>query len=245
MINFYFRNKFIDVNIKGTFVEKIPIPDIPLEKEEIRRRYQEVIDCANKILELKRKALDCDLDFSHYLNEPVAGTTSIRPIYDNLSPKDKKALDLASIGRIRNLEVVERDEWIIFSVDWVDNEGNMTEDYEVVRMRITEAPLREFLFGYIRLNQGKFVKGNLLSQILERRIPYFYDDKEKNTSAIKRQMNPYINERDKFNKLCQKIQEAELVIDNAVYDFYSITKEEQQLIEEDSIQPIEIEDPAA
>lgn len=237
LLNFYFRNVFIDVNIKGQFIEQLPIPEIDLSSKEQKSFYNSIISSANRMLQLHSQLLDLNTDLVDYLKEPIIDYTTIRPIYNSLNAKDKKPADLETKGKIVDIKVRENDSWLIFSADCVKDDGSAIRDYEVVRMRISNIALRKFILGYLNKSKGRFLRGVLLSQILDRRIPVFHNDQKMNMDSINRQMAPYIDALEKYETLLSEIRTEEVTIDACVYKLYDITEKEKIIIESDSIQP--------
>jgi len=57
IINFYFRNMFIDVNIKTNLIEKLPLV-IPEDQNRVVKRVDRMLSLMNSLNELNGKVVD-------------------------------------------------------------------------------------------------------------------------------------------------------------------------------------------
>ena len=92
IINFYFRNMFIDVNIKTNFIEKLPLV-IPKDQNRIVERVDRMLSLMNSLNELNGKVVDKTVSIKNEI-ERVDGEINDL-VYDlyNLTKDEKKIVD--------------------------------------------------------------------------------------------------------------------------------------------------------
>lgn len=145
--------------------------------------------------------------------------------------EDKKPSDLSSKGKIVNLNIIENDEWLLFKVDWITEDSSICHNHEILKIKIVDAEWRKFIAGYIAENKGNFMKHNLLSQILDRRLPIFDNqDEKKNMQLIKRQMKPYVLAQQKSSELFESIEAEQDKLDSLVFELYSRDEKDIELL---------------
>ncbi|HEC88176.1 MAG TPA: hypothetical protein ENI52_02550, partial [Thermoplasmata archaeon] len=246
LMNFYYNifyrsTKKVFSEIEARQVAQLPIKVISNEQQ---KPFIELVD---KMLSLNKQLNKIDTNFDHYVNQyPRTKDTTLRYLMNKLPLNDKKVLrdhygKLTNQieGKIKEFEIIEEGEWLIFKVGYLfkSRKGKevLISNVKAFKCRIEDENLRKFLYYSIKeyITPGKVGKGNIYERILKIKIPQFDSNEKENKKIIDKIMDSYLEEVGKSNELKKEIEETDRIIDNMVYELYGLTEEEIKIVEEE------------
>ncbi|UZE92411.1 MAG: N-6 DNA methylase [Methanosarcinales archaeon] len=211
--------------------KKLPIKNIPKIKQ------QPLITLADKMLSLNKELQTINTNFFEYVDlHPKIKDTDLGFYFNQLSMNDRKTLNNANgiRGKIKKAKVREEGDWLFVSVDYVDENEELIENFDVLKCRFGNTNFQQFIKHCI-LNYRKSIStGNLLDRILKiNNIPIFNNrDKTKNQQVIDEIMDPFLPALERKEKIEKEVEETDRTIDQMVYELYGLTDNEIKIVEE-------------
>ena len=132
---------------------------------------------------------------------------------------------------IRNVEATQEEDYIVVSVDYVGENKEEFRDITVLRLKIDDKALRNFLIQVILSGKKQLGTGNILGKILGIRIPCFNRDEKKDLQTIRDVMKDYMPILERSKLLRREIARVENDLNQRIYTYYSLKPDEIDLIE--------------
>ncbi len=227
---FVFNKAVRTMDFDNYYVGKLPI--YPAREEEQR----EIVGLVNSMLKLKAKLHSLGANFEDCVNEyPRIKDTKLQVFWRTTSTADREVRISSKLrGRIREVIVSSENQWLIFTVTGEINSPKGKEavkNLEVLRIRIQDDTVREFL-TYSVSNFGKNLPvGNVLERLLEIPIPRFKKDDSENIAVIadlNKQYRTLVNE---YLKVTSEIQSVDRTINDRIYGLFGLSKEDIEYVE--------------
>lgn len=223
---FIFNKAVRTMDLDDYYVGKIPL--YPASKDE----QKPVISLVDRLLKLTDELVATKLNFHDYLNQyPRVEDTQLKNYYWKMSAEDRQVLIQSKVrGTIKNVEAKEEENYLIVKVDYV-RDNKEFQDITVLRLKIDNKPLRNFIIQTILAGKKRLGTGNILGKILRIQIPCFNRDEQKNLQTIRDLMKDYIPILEQDKLLRQKILQVEDELNRRIYDYYCLGPDEIYLIE--------------
>ncbi|NOQ32830.1 MAG: N-6 DNA methylase, partial [Methanosarcinales archaeon] len=219
-------------------IEQLPIaPANPDEQKPII----ELVDC---MIAFNKELHKINIDFDRYLNlHPRIKDTTLREYIDVLLVADKEVMrdhkgnPASKIEeKIKEFEITEKGEWLVFSVGYLFKSGKGKETLiriDAFKCRIEDVKLRKFLYYSIKAytRPGTLGKGNIYERLLAIRLPQFYADAGRNAEAVSEIMTEYLAAVDAAERVEREIAETDQEIDAQVYELYGLGVDEIKVVE--------------
>lgn len=224
---FIFNKAVRTMDFDDYYVGKIPI--YPASKDE----QKPILRLVDKLLKLAAELARTKLDFNVYVNQyPRVGDKKLENYYRKMSAEDRQVLIQSNVkGNIRNVEATEEEDYIVVSVDYVGQNKEEFQDIAVLRLKIDDKTLRNFLIQAILSRKKRLGTGNILGKILGIRIPCFNRDEQKDLQTIRDVMKDYMPILERSKLLRQEIARVENELNQRIYTYYSLEPDEINLIE--------------
>jgi type I restriction-modification system DNA methylase subunit len=227
---FIFNKAVRTMDFDNYYVGKLPI--YPAKPNEQKSLTNEV----NKLLELTKSLAEMRSNFMDYVNKyPRLGDTTLENYYKKLSPEEKQVKISSNLkGIIKHIHVREENEGLVFGMDGVLETGNREEeanDLEVLRLKINDADLRQFILQCAQSSEIFQSKGNVLKRILQLKLPHFSKDDKTDLKTIKEIMESFTPFTQRRNQIKEEILTVENEINKKIYALYGLTDHEIAFIE--------------
>jgi len=198
-----------------------------------------LIKLVDKMLSLNKELQTINTNFFEHVDlHPKIKDTDLGFYFNQLGMNDRKVLNNANgiRGKIKKVKVREEGDWLFVSVDYVDENDELIENFDVLKCRFENPNFQQFIKHCILNYRKSISKGNLLERILKiNNIPIFNNrDKTKNQQVIDEIMGPFLPALKRKEKIEKEIEETDRTIDQKVYELYGLTDEEIRIIEEAS-----------
>ena len=218
------------------FLKQLPIKILP------KSQQQPFIDLVDKMLSLNKQFNEININFEHYVNlHPRTKDITLERYLQNLNldASDKEVLNNVNKieGKVTGFEIIEKGEWLVFKIEYekeIKAKKKITKvEIRAFRCRIKDEKMRKFLYYSIKefITPGKVGKGNLYERILKIKVPCFNLSWDKNVEIIRKIMEEYLPNVEKWEKLKKEIEETDREIDQKVYELYGLTEEEIKIVE--------------
>ncbi|MEM5867758.1 MAG: N-6 DNA methylase [Candidatus Aenigmatarchaeota archaeon] len=227
---FIFNKAVRTMDLDDYYIGKIPI--YPAEAED----QKQIVNMVDKMLKLTRQMAEMHTKFEEYLNKfPRTEDIPFQNYYNRI-PLENRIVVVPSNcrGLIKNIQIKQDGEWLVILVDGiVQDNGSEREvfDIEVLRIKIEDEHLRNFLCECIRSSKMRPSEGNILKKILEIKIPNFHRNREENLKIIKEIMESFIPAKHQSMKLIEEVSELENQINKTIYTLFGLNEKEIALIE--------------
>jgi hypothetical protein len=235
LLNFHFSILLgYELNVYPESLEQLPIYEIDFSNTIEKKKHDELVKLADKMLSLNKQLNMINFDFDRYLTEPIMGYANFKDYYNKLDVDDKEALDKTSKGTIKHIKVEEQDDWLIFKADYFTIMDTTKQEFTkkpILKCRFENRPFRKFLLYTFQNYKEKWGSGNLLSITLNTPIPCFDKNPDKNSQIIERIMKEFLKAVEEKERLEKEIQQTDNIIDDKVYQLYGLTPEEIATIE--------------
>jgi len=237
LINYYFRSLFLNKDIYGYQLARIPIYEIDFDKPEERKKHDQLVVLVDRMLTLKKGLNKINTNFFEHVDlHPKIKDTDLGFYFNQLSMNDRKTLNNANgiRGKIKKVKVREEGDWLFVSVNYVDENDELIENFDVLKCRFENPNFQQFIKHCILNYRKSISKGNLLERILKiNNIPIFNNrDKTKNQQIIDEIMDPFLPALEQKEKIETEIEETDRTIDQKVYELYGLSEKEIKIIEE-------------
>lgn len=224
---FIFNKAVRTMDFDDYYVGKIPI--YPASRDE----QKPIIRLVKKLMKLTSELIRIKRDFNVYVNQyPRVRDKKLEDYYRRISVEYRHVLIPSNVkGNIKNVRAIEDEDYLVVSVDYAGENKEEFQDIAVLRLKIDDQALRNFLIQAIISGKKRLGTGNILGKILGIRIPCFNRDAQKDLDTIRDIMKDYmpILERSKF--LREEIAQAENELNQRIYAYYSLKQDEIELIE--------------
>jgi len=226
---FIFNKAVRTMDFDDYYIGKIPI--FPASKDEQRS----IAELVESLLGLTKSLVESKAEFMEYVNKyPRTMDVTLETYYRKSSSGDKQVLIPSNLkGKIRNVNVQESENWLVFRLDFFAEEKEYSE-VDVLKLKIDNDALRGFIAQCILSHKKHFGKGNILGKLLQLPIPHFNKDEEKNFQVIKEIMQEYQKTSGKRAQLEKEISNLEMAVNQKVYKFYDLSEDEIKFIEASS-----------
>lgn len=226
---FIYNNAIRSMDFYEDYAGRLPVKSISIDSQE------EIVNIVDSIISHFKHPSRCFPDYKKYLTEKIVGFKELITYYRKLEPTDRDPKDLTTVGRIKKLIVREDGSWLSFRVDYVDEEKQkIISDYEVLRCKINDRPIRIFLQEEINSrnppNRGK----RLLDKILSAKVASFHHIHSKDKESITLQLTPFLRDLDKHILWEKEYKDLDDKLNNCVYEIYGLNAEEIKYLEDNS-----------
>jgi hypothetical protein len=221
---------------QSEYVGQLPIR-VPSDRQE-EQIQGELMKLVGSMMKLLVRWSSIDVEFAHYMTEPVLELDPFKRYYNTLTIADKSVSDNYGKGSIRRIEVDEEGEWLVFKVDYSVRAAHTTKkrepvnDHEVVRCRFPDEVIRRFIYEAFVSYKGRLGSGNLLSKILSVGIPVLNRDPEKNRQEVEKVVEAYLDAVKERRLIEDEIIRIDTEINERVYRLYDLDPAEIATIEE-------------
>jgi len=224
---FIFNKAVRTMDLDDYYVGKIPL--YPASKDE----QKPIIDLVNKLQKLTSELAATRVNFHEYVNQyPRVEDTRLKDYYRKMSVEDRQVLIQSnSRGNLKNVEALEEEDYIAVRVDYVSENKEEFQDITVLKLRIDDKNLRNFIIQAILSGKKRLGTGNILGKILEIEIPCFNRDEQKNLQIVEDVMKDYIPVLERSKLLHQGIAQVEDELNQGIYAYYSLESDEIDLIQ--------------
>ncbi len=226
---FIYNNAVRSMDFYKDYAERLPIRPVPKSKQEYIGR---IVD---RILDHFGAGSRTSPVYRKYLTEKITSYSEFGDYYRKLDPTFRDPRDATTEGSIRQLEVIEKGDWLSFQVEYVDTSRHrIVSNHEVLRCRFPDRAIRTFLALEIT-RRGPSAKGKrILDKILAARVPAFSPSHEKNLELVRKQLGPYLNDYDNHRKWEEEYETSDGLLNQVVYNIYGLSQEETQHVETNS-----------
>lgn len=227
---FIFNKAVRTMDLDDYYIGKIPI--YPAEAEE-QKRLAEMVD---KMLTLTRQLADAQATFEEYLNKfPRIDDVPLYNYYNQIPLENRKvAIPSNCRGVIKNIRTNQEGDWLIILIDGIISLRGSEQDVselEVLRIKIEDEHLRNFLGECIRSSKVRPSESNILKKILEVKIPQFHRNREENLKIIRDIIKSFLPARIQRIKLLEEISEVENNVNRTIYTLFNLNEEEITFVE--------------
>ena len=224
---FIFNKAVRTMDLDDYYVGKIPLYSASKDEQK------PVIRLVDELLKLTAELVRTKSDFNIYVNQyPRVRDKRLENYYRKMSAEDRQVLiQSAARGNIRNVEATEEEDYIVVSVDYVGKNKEEFQDITVLRLKIDDEALRNFLIQAIVSKKKRLGAGNILGKILGIRIPCFNRDEQKDLQTIRDVMKDYMPILERSKLLSKEIAGIENELNQRIYAYYSLEPDEIDLIE--------------
>jgi hypothetical protein len=244
LANFYYQmflksTKKVFSEIQAKQVAQLPIKIIDFSNSSEKAVHDELVVLVDRMLILNKKLNQINIDFNRYINtKPRISDAIFKSYVNKLDVNDKEVLNDANRveGKIKEFEVSEEGEWLVFTVGYErkTKQGKIDKaKIRALKCRFKDEKLRKFLYYSIKAytRAGMLGKGNLYERILKIKIPHFDSNPEKNLEIIYEIMEPYLKAVEEYNNIKKEIEVTDKTIDQKVYELYGLTNKEVNIVE--------------
>lgn len=227
---FIFNKAVRTMDLDDYYIGKIPI--YPADAEEPKR----LAGMVDKMLTLTMQLADAQAKFEEYLNKfPRMDDVPLYKYYNQISLENRKvAIPSNCKGVIKNIRTNQDGDWLTIMIDGIIQlRGSEQEvsDLEVLRIKIEDEHLRNFLCECIRSSKVRPSEGNTLKKILGIKIPQFHRNREEDLKIIRDIMESFIPAKRQRIKLLKEISEVENNINRTIYTLFNLNEEEITFVE--------------
>ncbi len=227
---FIFNKAVRTMDLDDYYIGKIPI--YPAEAEDQKR----LVNMVDKMLKLTRQMAEMHTKFEEYLNKfPRTEDVPFQNYYNRI-PLENRIVVVPSNcrGLIKNIQIKQDGEWLVILIDGIVQDNSSERevfDMEILRIKIEDDHLRNFLCECIRSSKMRPLESNILKKILEIKIPNFHRNREENLKIIKEIMESFIPAKHQSMKLIEEVSELENQINKAIYTLFGLNEKEIAFIE--------------
>jgi hypothetical protein len=223
---FIFNKAVRTMDLDDYYVSKMPI--FPANKDE-QKLFGESVE---SLLRLTKQLVESKAEFKEYINRyPRIENTNLEAYYRKAQAQDKQTLAPSNLkGAIKNLEVHVSENWLIFRICFT-SDGKENKEIDVLKLRIDNEILREFVAQSLLSSRKNLGKGNILAKLLGLPIPRFSKNEERNFQIITEMMRDYQKILGRVVQLKDEISNLEMSIDRRIYDLYNLDENEIGFIE--------------
>jgi len=224
---FIFNKAVRTMDLDDYYVGKIPI--YPASKDE----QKPIIDLVGKLQKLTAELGAARPNFYDYVNQyPRVEDAQLKNYYRKMSAEDRQVLIQSNArGNVKNVEAKEEEDYIVVSVDYVGETKEEFQGVTVLRLKIDDKALRNFIIQSILSGKKRLGTGNILGKILGIQIPCFNRNEQKNHKTIRDIMKDYMLILERSRILRKEIAQVEEELNQRIYVFYSLGPDEINLIE--------------
>jgi type I restriction-modification system DNA methylase subunit len=227
---FIFNKAVRTMDFDNYYVGKLPI--YPAKPKEQKSLINEV----GRMLELTKSLTEMHSSFKDYINKyPRLEDTTLETYYRRISPEEKQVKISSNLkGSIKHAYAKEEDEWLVFSIDGVLEVGNLEEEaneLEVLRLKIKDEDLRQFILYCVQSGEISQSKSNVLKRILQVKLPHFSKDDKTDLKTIREIMKTFTPFTERRNHIKEEILTLENEINKKIYALYGLTEHEIAFIE--------------
>jgi hypothetical protein len=240
LLNFYFKTLLgYALNVYPESIEQLPIAPATPEQQK------PLIELVDRMFDRHKQLHEINTDFDRYINlHPRIKDSTLKEYIDMLPITDKEVLKdyhqkkpaNKIKGKIKEFEITEKGEWLVFRVGYLFKSSKGKETLiriDAFKCRIEELELRKFLYYSIKeyIRPGMFGKGNIYERLLAIKLPRFYADAGRNVQAISEIMTEYLAAVGAAEQVECEIAETDQEIDARVYGLYGLGDEEIRVVE--------------
>lgn len=224
---FIYNNAIRSMDFYQDYAGRLPI--------KLASSQKEIIDIVDSIIAHFQKSQLVNPVFQKYMTEKVIGFREFNDYYRELAPNERDPIDTQTNGVIKRLNVKENGEWLLFSVDYLDQQKHrIITGYNVLRCEFRDRAIRTFLREEIS-SKGAANHGNrLLDKILSIKIPSFHKLPHRDKELIRTQLNPFLRDFDAHAKWEEAYTDLDNMLNNRIYKIYGLSEEEINHVEDNS-----------
>lgn len=226
---FIYNNAVRSMDFYKDYARRLPVKPLSIIDQK------EIVEVVDSITAHFIKPSRRTPEYRRYLTEAVVDHKLFNVYYRQLDPSERDPKDTTTEGIIKNLVVVEANEWLSFKVDYLDQANRrIVTDYEVLRCKFQDRSIRNFLMNEINIRSPGNRGRRLLDKILLLRIPAFHRALAQDMQLIKKQLEPYLRDYDAHQAWEQEYMKLDNKLNKKVYSLYQLTEEEIRHVEENS-----------
>lgn len=225
LINFYF--KFLqseDLNVYPRDINALPL------KKDINSGVTELVE---ELEENYQKISELETDIDNFLSKkPVVDHISLEELIEVSNVTIEETLDDSSQeAKIKDFwaeggreEGKPYDNNIIIKVENGEEGG-----FLVLRVKVRDPAMSEFLKAYINSLDDDLGKGNVLKKILDIELPVFSEEWSENRQILMDLLSAFVENRNEEQNIQEDINEIEAKLDAEIFDSYGL---EEKMVEE-------------
>jgi len=210
------------------YINKIPV------MPTVNSITKDLASASKKLHNLVPQLARIDVDFRHYIdNYPRIRDGKLDDYYTPVLHSEKKAMvDPILKGTVTNIFSRIDGEWLIVLADYESADHAHIEKREILRLRIQDREVRQFLCTAINWAEKRRSSGNILSVVLKTAIPRFSERLTENLEIMRKLSREYSAAIEKYEHLATEIEELERQINETIYSFYGLDAKEINSIED-------------
>jgi len=226
---FVYNNAMRSMDFYEDYAKRLPVKPLPMSEQK------EIITVVEGIIRHFKEPSRKTPEYSKYLTESVVDYRAFRDYYKQLDPENRDPKDVSTEGDIKSLSVTEEGDWLVFTVDYVDQASRkMMENHELLRCRFQNRAVRTFLLNEIN-TKGPSRRGlRLIDNIFNSRIPTFNKKLAKDEQLINKQLSKYLRDLDAHKAWEQKYKLLDDELNKKIYKIYGLDEKEIKHLEENS-----------
>ena len=227
---FIFNKAVRTMDFDDYYVGKIPIYPARPDKQKA------LIKPVNKLLRLTKELVETQVNFEDFVNKfPRLEDTEFQTYYNRIPLEDRKVKIRSNRkGRVKHIQAERDNDWLMLRIDGkmeIDGREQEIQGLEVLRIRIEDEDLLNFIMQGIQSRKISSSKGNILDRILQMKVPCFHRNEQKNLETIRETMKALIPAMKQRSKLIKEISTLEKQINKTIYEYYELGKKEIDFIE--------------
>jgi len=226
---FIYNNAVRSMDFYKNYAGRLPVKPLSMSDQK------EIIKVVASITAHFNKPSRRAPEYRRYLTEAVVGHNLFNVYYGQLDASERDPKDIATEGTIKNLTVVEENEWLSFKVDYLDQANRrIVAGHEVLRCKFQDRSIRNFLLNEINVRGPSSRGRRLLDKILLLRIPAFHRTLAQDVQLIKKQLEPYLKDYDAHEAWEKEYMALDEELNIKVYSLYQLSEEQIKYVEENS-----------
>ena len=226
---FIYNNAVRSMDFYKDYAGRLPVKPVSMSDQK------EIIKVVASITAHLNKPSHRAPEYRRYLTEAVVGHNLFNLYYGQLDPSERDPKDTTTEGTIKNLTVVEENEWLSFKVDYLDQANRrIITSHEVLRCKFQDRSIRNFLLNEINVRGPSSRGRRLLDKILLLRIPAFHRTLAQDMQLIKKQLEPYLKDYDAHQAWEKEYMALDEKMNIKVYSLYQLSEEQIKHVEENS-----------
>jgi len=226
---FIYNNAVRSMDFYKGYAGRLPVKPLSMSDQK------EIIKVVASITAHFNKPSHRAPEYRRYLTEAVVGHKLFNVYYGQLDPSERDPKDTTTAGTIKNLTVVEENEWLSFKVDYLDQANRrIITSHEVLRCKFQDRSIRNFLLNEINVRGPSSRGRRLLDKILLLRIPAFHRTLAQDMQLVKKQLEPYLKDYDAHQAWEKEYMALDEKLNIKVYSLYQLSEEQIKHVEENS-----------
>jgi len=224
---FIFNKAVRTMDFDGYYVGKIPV--LPVNNELV----ETLVTTSKRLRILVAQLAKIDIGFHHFIDDyPRIKDGQLKDYYNLTAHAEKKvAIDPLLRGVVVNIVSKFDGQWLVLFADYETETHYSANQGEILRIRITDRYVGEFLSAAINSVEKKKWSGNIFNSILSVSIPKFKNNMTENLELVRKIGKEFSFSAEEYRKIASEIEKLERQINEAIYNFYELDATEIALIE--------------